>query len=156
MSLSSIKRAQGALTGKGMAIAGLVMGYISIAFAALLLVLVASGLNPLYAKIKSELSAKTAMRTGYQIHQAIFAYSTAHQGKLPDTLEDLVMEGLVEEKLLTTLPPGYPADFWEYRGKGLNMEEDDSNTVILQGKPQGRFRVEVKLGGSCKVLRDDE
>jgi hypothetical protein len=151
LSLSSINRSRGALQGRGMAISGLVMGYLTLAVGGIFVL----GAFPLYAKIMAEMKAKTTMRTGYQIHQALFAYALDHDQKFPDSLQDLVTSGLVEPELLTKLPAGYPADYWEYRGKGMQADETPTDAIILQGKPQNKFRVVVHVGGACKVLRGE-
>ena len=151
LGLGSIARSQGQLGGKGMAVAGLVMGYIFTA-GTVVAALLAVGTFPLYSKIMDEMKMKSAMKSGYQIHQACFAYASEHDETFPDKLDDLVEAGLIADPHLIEAPKGMPADFWEYKGKGKTLA-DDPSTVILVGRSKAikRFKVVIRLSGNSKV-----
>ncbi|HYL63461.1 MAG TPA: DUF4190 domain-containing protein [Candidatus Methylomirabilis sp.] len=89
ISLSEIRKSAGRLQGKGMAIAGLVMGYFSVAFIPFLLIIAAIAIpNLLRAKMAAnETSAVSALRT---YNAAIDAYAQRCQNTgFPASVQDL-------------------------------------------------------------------
>jgi prepilin-type N-terminal cleavage/methylation domain-containing protein len=53
-----------------------------------IIALLAVGVFPLYSKIMLEMKAKSAMRSAYQIHQALFAYASNHDQVFPNQTAD--------------------------------------------------------------------
>ena len=96
MSLSRIKKASGTLSGKGMAIAGLVTGYISIVFFVLL---IASMAIPGAVGAMDRAKASQSMSHAKQIHLACFSYATDHDGKFPENLDQLIPDYLKDKSV---------------------------------------------------------
>ena len=99
LALSEIKRSAGRLKGKGMAIAGLVLGYGSIAMLPLVLIIAAIAIpNLLRAKIAAnESSAAASVRS---IVTAEMSYSSTHTDKgYTCSLSDLKDDALIDQQL---------------------------------------------------------
>ena len=107
MALSQIKRSAGRLKGSGMAIAGLVLGYGSVAVIPIILIIAAIAIpNLLRARIAAnESSAAVSIRT---LSTAEITYSTAHPEKgFTCTLSDLKDDKIVETQLAGGSKYGY-------------------------------------------------
>lgn len=150
MGLSAIGKSRGALKGGGLAVGGLVTGYLAIVIGAVLII----GMFPLYGKILNEMKLKSALKSGYQIHSALTAYAAEHDDKYPDSLDDLVKEEYLERSVLTNLPKDAPANFWEYLGKGLNVNGDDQ-AILLRSKVMGKSRIVSRVNGTIKIVSAD-
>lgn len=88
LSLSDIRKAAGRLTGQGIAIAGLVLGYLGIAFIPFVLIIAAIAIpNLLRARmVANESSAAVSLRT---INSAEFSYLSMYDNGYAPTLETL-------------------------------------------------------------------
>lgn len=88
LSLSDIRRAAGRLTGQGIAIAGLVLGYLGIVFIPFILIIAAIAIpNLLRARlVANEASAAASMRT---INNAEISYLSVYDNGYAPTLETL-------------------------------------------------------------------
>jgi type IV pilus assembly protein PilA len=107
ISLSEIKKSAGRLQGQGMAIAGLVLGYVGIAGIPVILIIAAIAIpNLLRARMAAnESSAVASIR---QINVAEVTYSTNHGDKgFACTLSDLSDEKLISGDLATGRKTGY-------------------------------------------------
>jgi len=107
ISLSQIKRSAGRLKGSGMAIAGLVLGYLSIASVPIVLIIAAIAIpNFLRARISAnESSAAASVRT---LVAAETTYSTAHSDKgFTCALADLRNDRIIDETLASGSKSGY-------------------------------------------------
>jgi type IV pilus assembly protein PilA len=107
ISLSEIRKSAGRLKGEGMAIAGLVLGYLGLAGIPFILIIAAIAIpNLLRARIAAnEASAVAVVRT---LVTAEIGYSSMH----PDagytcTLPDLASAGLIDAKLASGQKSGY-------------------------------------------------
>ncbi|HEY6181788.1 MAG TPA: DUF4190 domain-containing protein [Terriglobales bacterium] len=107
VALSQIKRSAGRLKGSGMAIAGLVLGYLSIASIPIVLIIAAIAIpNVLRARIAAnESSAAASVRT---LGTAELTYSTMHPEKgFTCTLEDLKNDRIIDGALAGGSKTGY-------------------------------------------------
>ena len=147
MGLSAIGKSRGSLKGGGLAIGGLVTGYLAIVIGAVLII----GMFPLYGKILNEMKLKSAMKSGYQIQIALTAYASEHDGKYPDSLDDLVKEEYLDLAVLNNVPKDSPPNFWEYLGKGMDMSGDDQ-AILLRSKVMGKSRIVARVNGSIKIV----
>jgi len=87
LSLSDIRKSAGRLGGRGMAIAGLVLGYLGLSFIPILIIAAIAIPNLLRAKMAAnEASAVSSLRA---INIACVAYATEHKS-FPSTLANLV------------------------------------------------------------------
>jgi prepilin-type processing-associated H-X9-DG protein len=127
MALGRIKRSAGALGGRGMAIAGLILGYISIVATVVLLVLFFALLVP---AMKEEASKTSCRNNLHQIGMACQMYAQSHNGAFPERLSQLYEAGLVPSLAVfvcpstgdkITTPDEIDAKTsYEYRGAALN------------------------------------
>lgn len=118
MGLSNIKKSAGALKGRGMAITGLVTGYLMIAAIPIFLILLSMTI-PAMNRVQSRAKEMKMIVEAKHLMMGIQNYAADHEGHLPPTLETLVEEGLVmNESLLfdSRIPAGQG---WEYLGAGI-------------------------------------
>jgi hypothetical protein len=139
---SSIRHAGGRLTGDGMAIAGLTMGYFH--FALLVLIVVSGVLQPRINQAKSIMHAKA-------IVTACKAYAQDHQGAFPATLNQLVPKYLPDRgTLVDPFTPDKPIGY-DYYGGTIN---DPPQKVLLMSKYKedgtGK-RIVAHVDGSCAL-----
>ena len=109
IALGKIKRAAGALGGRGLAIGGLVTGYLGIAFCLLAAAVIAIAFTalvkssgPVREQITSGIETFASVASATQIHASCSAYAEANDGKFPPTLETLVPTYLPDADLLKT------------------------------------------------------
>jgi hypothetical protein len=117
VALSQIKRSAGRLKGSGMAIAGLVLGYLSIASIPIVLIIAAIAIpNVLRARIAAnESSAAASVRT---LGTAELTYSTMHPEKgFTCTLEDLKNDRIIDGALAGGSKTGYVFELSDARQK---------------------------------------
>jgi len=127
MALGRIKRSAGALGGRGLAIAGLILGYTSIVVMTVLLVLFFTLLVPL---IKEESSKTACLANLKMIGMACQMYAADHDGAFPERLSQLYEAGLVSGLNVFVCPStgakiGSPQEIdsktsYEYHGAALN------------------------------------
>jgi type IV pilus assembly protein PilA len=128
LSLSEIRKSAGRLTGEGIAMAGLVLGYMGLAVIPFILIIAAIAIpNLLRARMAAnESSAAGGVRT---ILVAEIAYTSAHpQAGYTCKLSDLESAGLNDARLLSGQRSGYT---FELLGCGADVE----------GGPNSKFRV---------------
>jgi len=107
LALSDIKKSAGRLAGRGLAIAGLVLGYLGVVFIPIILIIAAIAIpNLLRARIAAnEVSATASVRT---LFQAEVAYSQTHADSgFTCNLSDLSSAGLVDHTLASGEKHGY-------------------------------------------------
>jgi len=149
LALGRIKRSAGALGGRGLAIAGLILGYTSIVALAVLLVLFFTLVVP---AIKEESSKADCMANLKMIGAACNAYAAEHNGAFPERLSQLYEAGLVPSLDGFVCPStgakiGSPQEIdsktsYEYRGAGLNLRtvREPSYQAILACDKPGNHR----------------
>ena len=86
LALGKIKRAAGALAGRGLALAGLILGYTSIVVQIAAIVLFLAILVP---AMKEESSKYACLRQLDQIGTACNVYAAEHNGRYPERLSEL-------------------------------------------------------------------
>jgi len=149
MALGRIKRSAGALGGRGMAIAGLVLGYTSIVVMTVLIVLVFTLVVP---AIKEEASKTACMANLKMIGMACQMYAADHDGAFPERLSQLYEAGLVSSLDVFVCPStgakiGSPQEIdsktsYEYRGASLDPRtlREPTPQVILACDKDGNHR----------------
>jgi prepilin-type processing-associated H-X9-DG protein len=149
MALGRIKRSAGALAGRGLAIAGLILGYTSIVAMIAAIVLFFALVVPL---IKEESSKAVCLANLQMIGKACQAYAAEHNGAFPERLSQLYEAGLVPSLDGFVCPStgakiGSPQEIdsktsYEYRGAGLNLRtvREPSYQVILACDKPGNHR----------------
>jgi type IV pilus assembly protein PilA len=117
VSLSQIKQSAGRLKGKGLAIAGLVLGYSTIAMLPIILIIAAIAIpNLLRARmVANESAAMAAVRT---LNTAEVQYSTLHPEKgFTCSLGDLKEAGLDDVQIADGSKNGYVFELIECKGE---------------------------------------
>lgn len=151
ISLAQISRSEGSLHGRGMAIAGLIMGYLGLIFMALVAV-------PAINTVQQMAHLTKASKEARQIVVAARSYASNHQGQYPARLEDLVKSGdLADATLLEcSLGKKYPGVSWQYQGAGLK-DDAPARTVILKSTsaPVIRKHIEAYNDGSVEIVREN-
>jgi type IV pilus assembly protein PilA len=110
LALSDIKKSAGRLGGRGLAIAGLVLGYLGVVFIPIILIIAAIDIpNLLRARMAAnEASAAASIRN---LYQAEVAYSQNHAGVgFTCNLSDLSSAGLIDGTLASGERNGYRLD----------------------------------------------
>jgi len=135
LSLSEIRKSAGRLKGRGMAIAGLILGYGGVAAIPLILIIAAIAIpNLLRARIAAnESSAEVSVRT---LIAAEGRYASSH----PDTgytctLADLSKDNLIDAKLASGQKNGY---VFELQGCSAAPESSANIKYRISAYPLGR------------------
>ena len=157
-----IKESGGALTGEGKANGGIVLGFISI----LLTLAIAGVIAFFYATQREvirdvtegmpEMDVLSPIDTGRKaasklaltsIGQVIMIYAMMNDERLPDSLEELVAEGFLDERFLyIPKASGKASEYrYVYLGKGKKITASPA-TMIIHGVP------EAHKGEGCYIL----
>ncbi|MBK1830752.1 DUF4190 domain-containing protein [Verrucomicrobiaceae bacterium R5-34] len=120
---SKIKKSEGKLVGKKMALAGLICGYASLLLVAAIITSMIVSHNAAEAKKAADITEE--IRRGKEIYALVIKYETDH-GKFPDRLSQLVTEGYVGS--LDHLQPQVGGN-WLYF-QGLTSESYESKYFI--------------------------
>jgi len=106
LSLSEIKKSAGRLKGEGIAIAGLVLGYVGVATIPVILIIAAIAIpNLLRARMAAnESSSLASIRT---ISTAEMTYASSHNGSYACSLSDLGSDQLIDSVLASGQKSGY-------------------------------------------------
>jgi len=153
ISLSRIKKSAGALTGKGMATAGLVMGYIGIA----LLPILAALAIPAVAGAMDRAKAVQSLSNARQIYLACSMYANDHDGKFPQNLDQLFPEGYLKDQdkriLVCPMSEDKTSVGYEYFG---GSTADNPEKILLKSKATSRRheRVIVTVDGMARLQRE--
>lgn len=146
----NIRQSNGALTGDGMATAGLVMSYLGLAFWLAVLPILAGIAIPVFSEVKLRGEETRSLSNAKQIAIACRLYAMDHQEAFPKKLDELIPDYLPDRTLFTsTLSPGEPMAY-EYFG---GSEKDPSNKVLLMSKFKDRRgkRIIVFVDSSGRV-----
>lgn len=159
MGLSAIKKSAGALKGGGMAVTGLVTGYLMIAAIPIIAIL-ASLAVPAFNSIQKQALQIKSMSNAKQLVLGMRQYAADHEGNFPPSLEALYEEKILDDRRLLEEPStqgkttGEQA--WEYRGAGLKDSGDGTAIVLISRKADRRGeRIVARLDGTAEVVRGD-
>lgn len=131
---SNIRNSQGRLKGDGMALGGLISGYINIALVPLFIILAIA--TPAFSNARNQAQEVRTMNDARQIGLACIQYASDHDGKYPDSLEELAANQAFDRTVLQR--PGTAG--FDYFGKGKTEKgiTQPSTTAILAGKNANR------------------
>ena len=149
--LSKIKKSQGLLGGSGMAIAGLVLGYISIALTLIIAVLAAMA-TPVIMKQQKKANMITATNNAKQLFMFLVEYDSDNK-KFPSDLAKLVDEGYTSEESYGYISQAGKQGEWIYFS-GQSTNDDSDNILIASPKPIDGKRVVLKIDGSAHQVRE--
>lgn len=155
LGLSAIKKSAGALKGSGMAVAGLVTGYIMIAALPVIAIL-ASLAVPAFNAVQAQGDQLKVVNNAKQIVIGMKQYSSDHDGKYPASLDMLFDEQILTDRRLLTFPTrmNVPGQGWEYPGAD-HTDTDPGSVVILRSKKADRMKkiIVARNDGSVTVER---
>ena len=152
LSLGRIKRSAGTLAGRGMAIGGLITGYLGICV--FVLAVLAGIALPVFNAVQDKGLAVRGLAEAKQIGLACKLYAGDHQGDFPPTLDDLVPKYLPDKHLLVCpLGKGHPESGYDYFG---GKTSDPNSKVLLSSKATTRNhqRIVVHIDDSVALERD--
>jgi hypothetical protein len=149
---AKIKQSAGALAGSGLALAGLITGYLGLSF--IFLAFLAGLALPVFAQVQVRAKETQSLSNAKQIALACQLYALENKGNFPQTLEELVPVYLPDRKTLVcplsgpTVPIGY-----EYFG---GKQTDPPETVLLASKAlsKGKRRVIAHTDASAELVRN--
>lgn len=136
MALASIRKAHGALGGRGLAVTGLVMGYLSVAL--VVVAVLASLSTGAINKMGETRQITKGMNDARQLALGIRLYAADHGGSYPPTLDDLVASGAIEREVLDKAQSFRPAGWlgepgFEYHGASMN-DADPGSKLLLESR----------------------
>lgn len=147
LALGRIKQAAGALAGRGAAIAGLILGYVTIGVIVLAAMMVPI-LLPAIAGARDQARRVACTNNLHQIGIAIHMYAEAQSQHLPDSLSELV-DGKYLSAQVLTCPAADPVESvseYVYKGKGLRIDAPNAASTVIAHDREGYHR------GGCNVL----
>jgi hypothetical protein len=156
MARSQINKSGGTIGGGGVALGGLITGYIGMFFAAIFVLAIGAGIAlPAFAVARERAQEAASMNNGRQIAIACRAYAADHNGSFPPTLNELVPKYLPNAKTLTCplTGPSQPIGYEYYGGK----DSDPGSRILLVSKGASRVhnkgtrRVVVHVDGSAEL-----
>jgi type II secretory pathway pseudopilin PulG len=155
LALSEIKKSIGAIGGKGMAVAGLILGYSFICLT--VLAIIASLAVPAYAMVQQQGMQMKVMNNAKQIVLGLKQYAADHEGKYPPTLDTLFDEQILTDRRLLQFPPplNVPGQGWDYRGAKLT-DSSEGSAILLMSKHADRSKKKIIAhnDGSVEVRRE--
>lgn len=141
MARNKIRRSGGVYSGEGLAVTGLILGYVTSTLAVLWMALLFAGVNvPLSQSMQGWSTERQVRAEGHELALALKRYASAHANKFPAKMELLVSEHFLDQARLTQLqstelgtswkgPHG-----WKYLGAGL-PDGDAADTPLLISFP---------------------
>ena len=140
LGLSAIKKSAGALTGKGMAITGLVTGYLMIA----IIPIIAAIAIPAFSIIQQSAARVQTVNNARQLVIGMKQYAVDHDGKYPPTLGALFDEQILTDRKLLEFPSrmNVPGQGWDYRGAGL-IDTSEGKFILLITKKADKTQKKV-------------
>ena len=148
IALSQIGKSAGRATGSGLAIGGLVTGYLGLLLLVTSLIAILAGLAlPVFGEVKERSILTKALSNAKQVGINCKFYAADHDGKFPPNLDDLVPDYLPDAAALACPypDPKHPVPF-EYFG---GSEKDDPQKVLVSSpEVPGKGRVFVYVDGS--------
>lgn len=155
MARSRINKSAGALGGGGMALAGLILGYLCLVLT--FVAILASLAVPAFSQVQIKANQMKAVSSAKQIVLGMKQYAADHDGKYPPTLDVLFDEKILEDRGLLEFPPqlNVPGQGWEYLGAG-HTDSDEGNLVILRSRKADRTKKKIVAhnDGSVSVERE--
>ena len=145
-----IRRAAGAIGGGGMALAGLIIGYLSFALIIPIVAILAGIALPVFGEVQLRAKEMKAMVNAKQLVMGCKVYAQIHDGSFPKTLEELVPQYLPSRDVFVSpLSPSEPIGYDYFGGK----DTDPPENVLLVSKAADRRgrRVVAHVDGSAAM-----
>ena len=158
-SLGKMKRGEVSDSGRGMAIAGLIMGYISVAMTVIMIPIMIAIAVPTFNSVQEKAIETKSSNQVRQIILGCKQYALDHDGSYPPDLETLVTDGIITDEKILHCPMlkddtqiGY-----EYFGAGAkDSAAPDKVIVISKAANRSGKRVIGYNDGSVNVMEVPE
>jgi type IV pilus assembly protein PilA len=155
LSLSEIRKSAGRLKGDGMAIAGLVLGYVGVASVPIMLIIAAIAI-PNLLRARMAANEASAVASVHTIQAAEITYSSSHpQAGYTCTLSELAADQLIDGKLASGQKNGYAFELTactpEPEGRG-----SDKYQVVAYPVAVNQTGVRAFCSDESAVVRVDE
>jgi len=131
--LGKMKRGEVSDGGRGMAIAGLILGYLTIGMSVLVVPIMIAAAVPTFNSVQQKAIEAKSKSNVQQIILLCKVYANDHDGSYPPTLETLVKEGLLPDEKILHCPMlkddtqiGY-----EYFGAGTKDSADAEKVIVI-------------------------
>ena len=148
LALGRIGKSGGHLTGNGMAIGGLVTGYLTVALMVLLGIPILAGIAlPVFGEVKERGNLTKALSNAKQIGTACKIYAIDNDGKFPAKLDQLIPDYLSDATILACQYPD-PAKPVAYEYFGGTDKDDPKKVLVASPAVEGKGRVFVYVDGS--------
>ena len=135
VALSKIKKSGGLLSGRGLAIAGLIFGYLNL----IALPVIWAVAIPSFINVQNKAQEMVAMNQGRQVIIALKMYASDHNGRYPADLHDLVNERVLDTASALTYPAitGWSGgNSWDYFGAKMS-DADDAKSILISSQCSG-------------------
>ncbi len=148
---SQIRQSGGTTKGEGLAMGGLITGYIgTLLMGVFLLAMMSAIALPSFTAAREQAQATSCLNRERQIYMACSAYAQEH-GKFPARLEELVPGQLANTSLLQD--PSHRNEPVGYLYYGSQTTSDDNTAVLLVSKATYRGkRTVVHRDGSGEII----
>lgn len=158
-SLGKMKRGEVSDSGRGMAIAGLIMGYISVAMTVIMIPFMIAIAVPTFNSVQEKAIETKSSNQVRQIILGCKQYALDHDGSYPPDLETLVTDGIITDEKILHCPIlkddtqiGY-----EYFGAGAkDIAAPDKVIIISKAANRSGKRVIGYNDGSVNVMEVPE
>jgi type II secretory pathway pseudopilin PulG len=159
MARSRINKSAGALGGGGVALAGLILGYLCLVLTTV--AILASLAVPAFSSMQQKAVQAKTMSNAKQIVVGIKLYAAEHEGSLPPSLETLVEEQHLDPSLLSFRPQTKSSNDhgqgWDYRGAGMKDSADGKTVVLVSRKAdRAKKKIVARLDGSVELVPENE
>ena len=146
MALKKIKRSNGAIGGSGMAITGLVLGYVSIALTLIVSLLAALAI-PVILKQQKKAQLVQSISNSKQLYYCLIEYDQ-DKGASPDELVQLQSEKYVSD--LSIFAPAKGGE-WIYFS-GQSTSDNAQNILLATPTPIDSKPVILRIDGSATYI----
>lgn len=143
---SKIKKSQGREKGEGLALGGLICGYINIALVPLFVAI----MIPAFMQAKDKAEAVSLINDAREIAVGCQRYAIDHDGKYPQTLEELV-PGIISDRALHR--PNSPG--FDYLAAGKTNPPDETIVVVGKSANKQGERVVARVSGAAGLEKVD-
>ena len=141
---NKIRRSGGAYSGDGLAVAGLIMGYVTTAVSILWIVLLLGGFSVPGSGALRAFNAERQVRSeGVELALVLKKYAAAHATRFPPSLKKLVEEKAIDSAKLaelqrTQLGPSWTGQpGWRYLGDGAPDSDANDRPLLVSHMADG-------------------
>jgi hypothetical protein len=155
LALSHIKKSAGTLKGRGMAIAGLILGYLGLVLIVVSMIAVFASLSvPALSVVQQSTARVKTTRNARQLVLGLKQYAADHSGRYPATLDVLFDEKILTDPRLLEFPEplNVRGQEWEYHGAELTDTSPGDAILLITKKPDAaKKKIVARNDGSVAV-----